>query len=467
MSSLGLSLLLLVALAVAVALAYNLRQARPRLRWPGEQRWPGLRRGKSDKAGTAEARPTTRRMEPQPVRAAGGAFGGAAEQRGEPRLGADVPDGQAGVATSDAHEWSAGAQRDDAPASPDSQAVREATGLPIGAPPTSGSQAGGAHGIAAGSGAAMRAVSAARTVAEAAPEAPVAAAATGGAGVAGVAGVAEDAAVPVVPRASAARVPAPPLSEICDCIVEMPLPSACAGERLCAIAQRFRRAGGKPVTIEGLPVDAQTGDWEALSSARHYAALRAGILMANRHGPLNAMEFSEFVAGVQALADSLSALADTPDMAAVLARARDLDATCAQLDAQVGVSVEAPEPLGPAQLAALAGALSVIERGSNRYARVGAQGDVVFSVALADAPNRLTFLLDVPRTMPDADAWGQMLEAANACARRVGGRLVDDGGRPLAESALAQIGRQLAQRYESLEAIGLPAGSALALRVFN
>lgn len=466
MSSLGLSLLLLVALAVAVALVYNLRQARPRLRWPGELRWPGLRRGKPDKAGTAEARPTTRRMEPQPVRAAGGAFGGAADQRGEPRLGAEVPDGQAGVATSDAHDWSAGAERDDAPASPDSQAGREATGLPIGAPATSGSPAGGAHGIAP----AVRAGSAARTVAQAAPEAPeapVAAAAAGGAGVAGVAGVDEDAAVPVVPRAPAARVPAPPLSEICDCIVEMPLASACAGERLCAIAQRFRRAGGKPVTIEGLPVDAQPGDWEALSTARQYAALRAGILMANRHGPLNAMEFSEFVAGVQAIADSLAALADTPDMAAVLARARDLDATCAQLDAQVGVNVEAPEPLGPAQLAALAGALSVIERGSNRYARVGAQGDVVFSVALADVPNRLTFLLDVPRTMPDADAWGQMLEAANACARRVGGRLVDDGGRPLAESALAQIGRQLAQRYESLEAIGLPAGSALALRVFN
>lgn len=472
MSSLGLSLLLLVALAVAVALVYNLRQARPRLRWPGELRWPALRRGKSGKAGAAEARPATRRVEPQPVRAAGGAFGGAAEQRGEPRLGADAHIGQAGVATSEAHDWPAGAEHDDALASPDAQVGREATGLPIGAAATSRSPAGDTHGIAPGPGAAhvMGAGSAARTVA-AAPEAPAAAAAaagaSGAAGTAGVAGGAEDAAVPVVPRASAARVPAPPLSEICDCIVEIPLASACAGERLASIAQRFRRAGSKPVTIEGLPVDVQPGGWEALSSARQYAALRAGILMANRHGPLNAMEFSEFVAGVQAIADSLAALADTPDMAAVLARARDLDATCAQLDAQVGVNVEAPEPLGPAQLAALAGALSVIERGSNRYARIGAQGDVVFSVALADVPDRLTFLLDVPRTMPDADAWGQMLEAANACARRVGGRLVDDGGRPLAESALAQIGRQLAQRYESLEAIGLPAGSALALRVFN
>jgi hypothetical protein len=457
--------LLLVALAVAVALVYNLRQARPRLRWPGELRWPALRRGKSGKAGTAEARPTTRRVEPQPVRPAG-AFGGAAEQRGEPRLGAGAHDSQADVTTSDEHDWPAGAERDDASAPSDAQARREATGLPIGTAAASRSAASGTHGIAHGPGPApaVGAGSAARPVAEAAPEAPAAAAA---AGVAGVAGVADDAAVPVVPRAPAARVPAPPLSEICDCIVEMPLASACAGERLASIAQRFRRAGSKPVTIEGLPVDAQPGDWEALSPARQYAALRAGILMANRHGPLNAMEFSEFVAGVQAIADSLAALADTPDMAAVLARARDLDATCAQLDAQVGVNVEAPEPLGPAQLAALAGALSVIERGSNRYARVGAQGDVVFSVALADVPNRLTFLLDVPRTMPDADAWGQMLEAANACARRVGGRLVDDGGRPLAESALAQIGRQLVQRYESLEAIGLPAGSALALRVFN
>jgi hypothetical protein len=60
-----------------------------------------------------------------------------------------------------------------------------------------------------------------------------------------------------------------------------------------------------------------------------------------------------------------------------------------------------------------------------------------------------------------------MVEAANACARRLGGRVVDDGGRALAEASLAQIGRQLAQRYQSLEAIGVPAGSALALRVFN
>ncbi len=268
------------------------------------------------------------------------------------------------------------------------------------------------------------------------------------------------------PRADAGAAQ-PRLSEICDCIVEIALPAPCSGERLAAIAQRFRRAGSKPIIVEGQPVDAAPGDWAAPAAARQYAALRVGILMANRHGPLNAMEFSEFVTGVQAIAEPLAALADTPEMSAVLARARDLDATCAQLDAQISVNVDAPEAIAPAQLAALAGALSVAERGSSRYARLGPQGELVFSVALSDVPNRFAFLLDVPRSSPGSDPWGQMLQAARRCAQQVGGQLVDDGGRALADTALAQIGRQLAQRYESLEAIGLPAGSALALRVFN
>ncbi|MCO5108752.1 MAG: hypothetical protein M9907_16965 [Burkholderiaceae bacterium] len=425
MSSLALSLLLLVALAVAVALLYNLRQARPRLRWPAgirwpaELRWPGRRSGP---AGERSAQPGARRTPPQPPSGTGAEA--AAAPRGEPRL-------------------ASGDFAGEAPGEPPDELSGE--------PSVTG---------AAQARAAAREPQAAPIVGQA--QAAIAAAPTEP----GPPQVAGEAPAAAVARAPAARVAAPRLSEVCDCIVEMPLPAACAGERLVAIAQRFRRAGSKPVTIEGLPAD-ETDDWGPPAPGRQYGALRIGILMANRHGPLNAMEFSEFVAGVQAVAEALAALADTPDMSAVLARARDLDATCAQLDAQVSVNVEAPEALGPAQLAALAGTLSVAERGSNRYARLGAQGEVVFSVALADVPNRLAFLLDVPRSSPQADAWGQMLEAANACAQRVGGRLVDDGGRPLADAALAQVGRQLTQRYESLEAIGLRAGSPLALRVFN
>lgn len=439
MSSLGLSLLLLVALAVGVALLYNLRQAWPRLRRPGAGRRPAWRRGlpgMSVRAARGEASAASRRSPPATAHAGPDE---AAAARGEPRLGSDPideVDAEAIPGASLAAPWGA---------DPSIPAPH-----PVSAPAAQ----------TAASSIASPAAAAAMTTAAPAVSAPPAFACAS----------AEPAPAPGSPlarTAPAASAPQPRLSEICDCIVEMPLPAPFAGERLTAIAQRFRRAGSKPVVIEGQSVDATPGDWAAPGAARQYVALRVGVLMANRHGPLNAMEFSEFVTGVQAIAESLAALADTPDMTTVLARARDLDATCAQLDAQIGLNVEAPEAISPAQLAALAGVLSMAERGSNRYARLGVQGEPVFSVALADAPNRFTFLLDVPRSSQGSDPWGQMLEAARTCAQQVGGRLVDDGGRPLADVALAEIGRQLVQRYESLEAIGLPAGSALALRVFN
>ena len=179
------------------------------------------------------------------------------------------------------------------------------------------------------------------------------------------------------------------------------------------------------------------------------------------------MEFSEFVAGVHALAEQLSVLADTPDMSAVLARARELDESCEQLDAQVGLGVEAPEALGVADLARLAQACGCVERGNNRYARLGESGEVLFSLALADAPNRLTLLLDVPRAPAAQQPWRAMLECAQRCAQALGGVLTDDGGRPVAPEHLARIDQQIDQRYGSLEAAGFPAGSALALRLFN
>jgi hypothetical protein len=238
----------------------------------------------------------------------------------------------------------------------------------------------------------------------------------------------------------------------------------------------MRRAGSKPVLVEALPADAPGASsedepdpsaWQQPVPGRQYVALRAGVLLANRHGPLNAMEFSEFVTAVQSLADQLSVLADTPDMASVLARARDLDEVCANLDAQLGIAVEAPEVLGLSDLASLAAECGCVERGNNRYARLGPGGEVLFSLALADAPNRLQLLLDVPRAPASLEPWRAMVTCGKQCARRLGGPLVDDAGRPLPDTHIARIDEQIAQRYASLEDAGFPAGSSLALRVFN
>jgi hypothetical protein len=271
------------------------------------------------------------------------------------------------------------------------------------------------------------------------------------------------------------------LSPIADCIVELALQTPMTGDRLIQLTRGIRRAGSKPVLIEALPAaasalapEAATADplhdasgWQPLAPGQQYAALRVGVLLANRHGPLNAMEFSEFVTAVQSLADQLSVLADTPDMASALARARDLDEVCANLDAQLGIAVEAPDALGLADLASLAAACACVERGNNRYARLGPGGEVLFSLALADAPNRLQLLLDVPRAPASLEPWQAMVECGKQCAHSLGGPLVDDAGRPLPDAHIARIDEQIAQRYASLEDAGFPAGSALALRVFN
>jgi hypothetical protein len=179
------------------------------------------------------------------------------------------------------------------------------------------------------------------------------------------------------------------------------------------------------------------------------------------------MEYSEFVAGVQALADQLGLLGDTPDMNAVLQRARALDERYAALDAQVGINVQVDAPLGLADLAGVAQACGCVERGNNRYARLTSGGDVLFSLSLSDLPDRLSLLLDVPRAPAVEDPWGCMVECASRCAEALGGRLVDDQGRQLPDAALARIGGQLAERQRSLTDAGVEPGSPLALRVFN
>lgn len=271
------------------------------------------------------------------------------------------------------------------------------------------------------------------------------------------------------------RAPAAVLDDSCDCIVEVEFAQPTPGERLIGAAQSFRRAGAKPVVIEALPVEfapAQDNTprdepWEPIEAAQHYSALRAGILLANRHGPLNAMEFTDFIAGVHRLGDQFGTVVGLPDMNRVLEQARMLDATSAGLDTQVGLNIEVPEVPGSDVLERLAPSLGLVERGNNRFARLGDRGEVVFSLALSDQPNRLTLLLDVPRVPAAVEPWGQLVAVALRAAQRLGGTIVDDGGRALGEEDLIRIAEGLEARYRALDAAGLAAGSRAARRVFN
>jgi hypothetical protein len=64
--------------------------------------------------------------------------------------------------------------------------------------------------------------------------------------------------------------------------------------------------------------------------------------MANRSGPLNEIEYSEFVQKIQAFADGVGGFVQFPDMLDVVARARELDQFAASHDAQLARCCCAP-----------------------------------------------------------------------------------------------------------------------------
>jgi len=240
-----------------------------------------------------------------------------------------------------------------------------------------------------------------------------------------------------------------------------------AAEKLVSLGQVLRRSGTKPVMLEVLGEPSVAEGWHLPRAGESCGAARFGLLLANRAGPLNALEYTDFAQRIREMAATLGVGVELADMTGTLSRARALDGESARLDAQVCIHVDASETLAPAQLAALSGPLAVVERGNNRYARLGPRGETLFSVALGEQPNRLSFLLDVPRVDPSCRAFAAMIESVRICARRLPGRIIDDSGKALTDRGIEAITAELDQRYSALVAAGLAAGSPAALRVFN
>jgi hypothetical protein len=127
----------------------------------------------------------------------------------------------------------------------------------------------------------------------------------------------------------------PRLDALVDAIATLTLDAPMSGDHLLMHLPPTRRAGSKPVLVEGLRSDC--GEWEQPQAGVLYTELQAGVLMANRTGGLNEIEYSEFVQKVQAMADALPAATEFPDMLDIVARARELDAFAGAHDAQLAM----------------------------------------------------------------------------------------------------------------------------------
>jgi hypothetical protein len=284
---------------------------------------------------------------------------------------------------------------------------------------------------------------------------------------------------PVLPAATTISA-APPavVDRRIDCIVPIRLGAPLAGERVIPYAQRLRRAGSKPVHIEGKP---ENGDgWELLQNGVRYEELRAAAQLANRNGPLNELEFSEFVTGVQQFADAIDAAPEFPDMMETVAMARELDGFAAQCDAQLSINVlsdGAPWSANYVQAVAAQDGL-LLSRDGTRFVKLDAKQSPVFMLQFGDTNflrddltykggQMITLILDVPVADEDILPFRLMCDYAKSLAERIGGRVVDDQRRPLPESVLQSIDKQLMTLYAKLEEAGIPAGSAATRRLFS
>ena len=270
--------------------------------------------------------------------------------------------------------------------------------------------------------------------------------------------------------------PEPEIDETIHAVIPLALESPVGGERVLAALHGLRHAGRQSVCLWG----SGARGWSRVAAGERYDTLMVGVQLANRSGPLNEIEYSEFVTQLQQAAEQLGASCDVPDMMETVARARALDASCAPLDAQIGITVAHPEGYWPASVVdENARALGLSLRPDGHYHALLADGRTVFTlqnaagVAFRDdqlahqRTARLTFVLDVPCTPRELDPFTRMAGAAQALSDRLGGILVDDQLRTLTPPMLAAITRQIEPVYESLEAAGMAAGSARALALFS
>jgi hypothetical protein len=267
----------------------------------------------------------------------------------------------------------------------------------------------------------------------------------------------------------------PRIDALIDAIAALALDAPLAGEAVLAHLPASRRAGGKPLLIEGLSAD--SGQWETPQAHARY-----GELLANRSGALNEIEYSEFVQKTQAFADALGAVPDFPDMLDVRARARELDAFAGEHDANLAVHLQARS---------VAWSVGYVRQCAERHGFVpgtlpgrlvlpgaedGAPPVLVLSfdaqAALAEDPQqsavrRVTLSLDVSQTPEAADPFGTWQGVIRALADEMDAATVDDDGRPITLQHFTTIAAELKQLYHALEARDMAAGSAVARRLFQ
>ncbi|WP_245727530.1 cell division protein ZipA C-terminal FtsZ-binding domain-containing protein [Nitrosovibrio tenuis] len=224
--------------------------------------------------------------------------------------------------------------------------------------------------------------------------------------------------------------------------------------------------------------------WEEITVQSYgkggYTHLKGCLQLVDRAGPVSEVNLSEFRDMVQNFSVRVNAIADCPDIPEAHAQALVLDEFCTEVDVMIGINIISRDG------GALTGAKIRVLAESSGF-KLGADGmfsycnenniNVFFLANFEPAPflpdtlrtlttHGVTFLLDVPRVANGEIVFDRMMNLAGNFADTLGGVMVDDNRVPLSDSGIRKIKQQLVAIESMMLARNIPAGSAIALRLF-
>lgn len=236
---------------------------------------------------------------------------------------------------------------------------------------------------------------------------------------------------------------------------------------------------GYGAKVEPHQLDSQVQDWGSVSPEASYSELQAAVQLANRRGAIGVVDLSEFLSKCQSLADALDAEIDLPPVNEVLEQAKSLDEFCIASDIQLGFQLMANMISWDAK--DVGGALQdkgfILSR-DGAFFHFYEQEQLLFKVQAENVNflrddlqgkriKQMHFLLDVPLAIADVNPFSAMLIKANELAGDLDGRLLDDNGQVLTESAVVGIQQHLKGIYEMMAARDVVPGSISAARLFS
>lgn len=259
----------------------------------------------------------------------------------------------------------------------------------------------------------------------------------------------------------------------CEAVVDIQLPQPIEGADLLDALKRHLRFKIKPSRVFVLSEQGQLENYPVAGTS--YVGAQIAVLLADREGPLTAVEWSRLWAAAEGIAQEFDGTVDGPEQDKVIEQAEMLDEVCAQLDAQVGLTVHLPHAMSLERVeqAILDVGLMRTEEG---YAWLAESGIPRFVVLFEDQ-NRVDFqdesvrvlnlLLDVPHSPKDTQAFSRIAGVGRDLAARLGGQLTDEQGQSVNPQVDDQLDEQLLTIYERLEAAGFIAGESRTKKVFR